>query len=198
MISRRRRTHALAAGVVVAALGVPIAAWASGALRNGNSSFSSFQNEFVSFRYPAPWRTTVWKEQAPHFQPMVYLSTQPTHDPCKTSVAARAMTVACGWPVRTLADGGILVKWENKGFPGTSVTRFPGAAARVGGRIAKVSIARPGSCRTIGADETMTVAIARPLTGNWTEVSACLRGPNLATHEAQVRELLSSARFLTP
>ena len=48
------------------------------------------------------------------------------------------------------------------------------------------------------ADETMTVVIARPLPSNWTQVSACLRGPDLAAREAQVRSLLASARFLTP
>lgn len=198
MISRRRRTHALAAAVFLAVLAVPIGAWASGAFHRGSTSFLSFRNEFVRFRYPAPWTASVWKEQVPHFQPMVYLSTQPTHEPCKTSVGSGAMTVACGWPVTTLARGGVLVTWENKGFPGSSVASFPGVDAHVDGRIAKVSIARPGSCRTIGGDETMTVAIARPLPGNWTEVAACLRGPNLAAHEAQVRALVSSARFLSP
>jgi len=198
MISRRRRTHALVAGVVLAVLAVPIAAWASGALRSSGSSFLTFRNDFVSFRYPAPWTTSVWKEQVPHFQPMVYVSSQATHDPCRTSASGRSTTVACDWPVTRLSRGGVLVKWENKGFPGMSVARFPGLADRVDGRLAKVSIARPGSCRSVGADETMTISIARPLAANWTEVSACLRGPNLAAHEAQIHALLSSARFLTP
>src|SRR5690242_13520367 len=123
--------HALAVAVALAMLAVPIGAWASGALHKSNASFLGFRNDFVSFSYPAPWTTSVWQEQVPHFQPIVYLSTQPTHDPCRTSVAARSLTVGCGWPVARLSRGGVLVSWENKGYPGTSVSQFPGAAARV-------------------------------------------------------------------
>jgi len=183
---------------VVAALAAPLAAWASGSFRSNSSSFVSFRNEFVTFRYPAPWATSVWQEQVPHFQPMVYLSTQATHDPCRTSVSAGATSITCGFPLAKLDRGGVLVTWENKGFPGTSIARLPGASTRVDGRNAKVSVARPGACRGVGADETMTVVIARPLPSNWTQVSACLRGPDLAAREAQVRSLLASARFLTP
>ena len=42
----------------------------------------------------------------------------------------------------------------------------------------------------------MSVTIARPLPSNWTALQACLRGPNLAEQERQVRALLSSMRFL--
>ena len=195
---QRRGARVLVASVVVAALAAPLAAWASGSFRSSSSSFVTFRNDFVSFRYPAPWATSVWKEQLPHFQPMVYLSTQATHDPCATSVSAAGASVTCGFPVGKLDPGGVLVKWENKGFPGTSLARFPGTPTRIDGRSAKISIARPGMCRSVGADETMTVVIGRPLPNNWTEVAACLRGPNLAAHEAQVRALVASARFLTP
>jgi hypothetical protein len=189
----RHRVRALAVGALLAALAVPLAVWASGAF-SSSSSFVTFRNDFVSFRYPAAWGASVWKEQTPHFQPMVYVSTQATHDPCRTS----GSTVACAWPVTKLAPGGVLVKWENKGFPGASAARFPGALTQIGGRTARVSLARPGTCRSVGADETMTVSIERPLADNWTEVSACLRGPNLRAREDQVRALLSSTRFLTP
>ena len=47
-------------------------------------------------------------------------------------------------------------------------------------------------------NETISVAIARPLAYNWTQVDACLRGPRLAPLERQVRALLGSTRFLAP
>jgi hypothetical protein len=189
----RHRAHAAAAGLVLVALAVPLAAWGAGALHK-RSSFLTFRNDFVSFRYPAAWQDSVWNEQTLHFRPIVYVSTQATHDPCRTSRSA----VTCGWPVAKLAPGGVLLSWENKGFPGASVARFPGTPAQVGGRTARISVARPGACRSVGADETLTVSIARPLAENWTEVSACLRGPNLGAQEAQVRALLASVRFLSP
>ena len=49
-----------------------------------------------------------------------------------------------------------------------------------------------------GADETISVAIARPLESNWTQVDACLRGPNLSALEKQVHALLGTARFTAP
>ena len=90
----------------------------------------------------------------------------------------------------------MLLKWENKGFPGVSIAGFPGRSTRVDGRTARRSTARPGLCRAVGADETISVEIARPLAGNWTELVACLRGPQLAAQEQQVRALLGSTRFL--
>ena len=81
---------------------------------------------------------------------------------------------------------------------GVRVATFPGEKLRVDGRVARLSVQRPGRCGGVGADETISVAIARPLAGNWTQVDACLRGPKLAPLEQQVRALLASARFLTP
>jgi hypothetical protein len=78
------------------------------------------------------------------------------------------------------------------------LANVPGLSTRVGGRNAKLSTQRPGSCGGLGADETISVAIASPMPSNWSAVDTCLRGPNLAAHERQVRALLSSTRFLAP
>src|SRR5207248_8274172 len=99
---QRRGARVLVAGVVVAALAAPLAAWASGSFRSNSSSFVSFRNEFVTFRYAAPWASGVWHEEVAHFQPMVYLSTQATHDPCRTSVSAGATSITCGFPLAKL------------------------------------------------------------------------------------------------
>ncbi len=129
---------------------------------------------------------------------MVYLSTQATHDPCRTTASALGgTTTTCGWPVGRLAPGGVVVLLENRGSPGVSLTNFAGQSTRVDGRSAKLSTQRPGICRALGADATISVAIARPLASNWTALAACLRGPHLAEQERQVRAMLSSMRFLT-
>jgi len=168
-------------------------------LRAQEASLGVFSNGFVTFNYPAAWSSSSWTKQELHFDPMVYLSTERAqHDPCRTSASATGKTVSCGWPINRLASNGVLVQWENRGSPGVRVATFPGEKLRVDGRVARLSVQRPGRCGGVGADETISVAIARPLAGNWTQVDACLRGPKLAPLEQQVRALLASARFLTP
>jgi len=185
--------------VVVLAIAAAAAGVLSVTLRAQEASVGVFSNEFVTFRYPAAWASSSWTKQELHFDPMVYLSTeQAQHDPCRTSASATGKTVSCGWPIKRLASNGVLVQWENRGSPGVRVATFPGEKLRVDGRVARLSVQRPGRCGGVGADETISVAIARPLAGNWTQVDACLRGPKLAPLEQQVRALLASARFLTP
>jgi hypothetical protein len=65
----------------------------------------------------------------------------------------------------------------------------------VGGRPARRTAARPGQCSGVGADETISVEIARPDPGNLTAVLACLRGPNLARAEARFAAVLATTRF---
>lgn len=164
------------------------------------SSLATFRNGFVTFSHPASWPAArVWKEQVPHFDPMVYVGTAAAqHDPCRTATAAARKTIVCGWPIAQLAPNGLFVKWENRDFPGASVAQFPGRLTSVGGRAARIVVSRPGSCGSIGADETISVAVARPVSGSWTQIDACVRGPRLAPLEQQFQTMLGSTRFLAP
>jgi hypothetical protein len=159
------------------------------------ASLATFRNAYLEFRYPQAWRTLQFPDSGElHFHPMVYLSTQSGHDPCRQS----GLTVTCGWPVDRLQPSGVVVQWENKGFPGWSLATQSGTSLRVGGRPARETTRRPGDCGSIGADETVSVQIARPVADNWTDFVACLRGPNLAAHEQEVAAVLASTRFLQP
>jgi hypothetical protein len=160
-----------------------------------STALSTFQNGFLKFRYPQAWRTLRFTNSGElHFAPMVYLSTQPGHDPCHQS----GLAIVCAWPVDRLLPSGVIAKWENRGFPGWTLATESGTRLRVGGRPAKEQTARPGECRTIGADETVSVQIARPAQYNWTDFTACLRGPNLPDQERQIKAVLASTRFLQP
>jgi hypothetical protein len=196
-----QRRRLLAATGVLAVAAVLLAVWATASSGAKPPRLETYRNSFVTFTYPAAWSPTVWQapRQMLHFHPMVFLSTQATHDPCRTSSSAGGGTaIACGWPVDHLAPGGVVVRWENRGSPDASLANFPGASTDVGGRRAKLSTQLPGSCGGLGADKAISVAIARPMASNWTAFEACLRGPNLAAHERQVRALLGSTRFLLP
>ena len=152
-----------------------------------------YSNSFLSFSHPSTWKPYPFQwAGALHFQPLLYVSTQPLQDPCRT----KGKATVCTWPLQRLQPGGVLITWENRGFPGFSLQTQPGSALRVGGRSAKRAAMRPGPCAAIGGDLTIEVAVARPLADNWTEVTACLRGPGLAQNERRVDALLASTKFL--
>jgi len=94
-----------------------------------------------------------------------------------------------------LPEGGVVIAWWAKGFPGWSLDKANGDAFAVGGHRAKLRSDRPGDCGQIGADETMTATTARDAAANWFEMNACLRGPGLQAEEAQVRAMLASTTF---
>lgn len=152
-----------------------------------------FANDYLTFRHPATWKAYPFRWGGElHFQPMLYVSSQPVQNPCRTNGNA----TVCKWPVRQLRPDGVLIAWENRGFPGWSLRTQPGESIRIDGRSAKRASARPGACAAIGGDLTIEVAIARPLASNWTEATACVRGPHLAANERRLDALLASTRFL--
>jgi hypothetical protein len=153
----------------------------------------TYANSFLSFSHPAAWRPYPFRWAGGlHFQPMLYVSTQPVQNPCHT----KGSSSMCAWPVRRLQPNGVLITWENRGFPGFSLDSQPGSATSVGGRSAKRQATRPGACAAIGGNVTIEYAIARPMADNWTEATACVRGPNLAQNERRVDALLASTKFL--
>ena len=186
-----------AAAAVLAAVAVVSAGCGSAAPRTGGggSAVSAFHNSFLAFSYPTAWKPFVFQITGTlHFHPMLYLSSQPAHQPCHEQGSA----TVCGWPVDRLRPGGALVVWENRGAPNWTLASVPGADVHIGGRRAKREVSRPGLCAAIGADETIEATIARATPGNWTDFTACLRGPGLAASERRIDALLASTRFLAP
>lgn len=153
-----------------------------------------YSNSVLSFTHPAAWKAYPFRWAGGlHFQPLVYLSTQPVHDPCST----QGNTTSCGFPVGQLRPGGVLVTWNASSPPATALG--PGSRIRVGGDPARRVDSAGGICRSIGADKTIDVLIqTRPLPSNLTELTACLRGPGLAQEEQSVDALLASTKFLSP
>jgi hypothetical protein len=162
---------------------------------DGPPAVSRFRNSVLTLSRPVTWNAYVFRAGVtPHVRPLLYLSTQPAHNPCRQN----GSSAVCGWPVEELKPGGVLIVWENRRFPGWSLGSASGTFLRVGGRRAKRVSARPGECSAIGADETIEVAIKRPLVNSWTAVTACLRRPHLADSERQISALLASTHFVAP
>jgi hypothetical protein len=154
----------------------------------------TYSNSLLSFSHPAAWKAYPFRWAGElHFRPMVYLSTQPVRDPCST----KGNTTSCGFPVKQLEPGGVLVTWNASTPPAMALG--PGSRIRVDGREARRVDTAGGMCRSIGADRTINVLIATtPLPSTPTQFTACLRGPGLAQEEKSVEALLASTQFASP
>ena len=154
-------------------------------------SLVRYTGSLLSFSHPAAWKAYPFRWAGElHFQPIVYLSTQPVHDPCST----RRNTTTCGFPVHRLQPGGVLITWQQDGLP--TISLGTGWKSRVGGRPARRVETPGGMCRGIGADRTIDVLVeTQPLPSALTEFTACLRGPHLAQAEKSVDALLQSTKF---
>src|SRR3954447_10890749 len=150
-----------------------------------------YSNSLLRFRHPAAWKAYPFRWAGGlHFRPMVYLSTQPLQDPCSTS----GNTTSCGFPVKQLEPGGVLVTWNASSPPATGLG--PGKRIRVDGHVARRVDTAGGMGRRVGADQTIDVLIeTSPVPSPPTEFTACLRGPGLAQEEKSVDALLASAKF---
>jgi hypothetical protein len=156
-----------------------------------NPELARYSNSLLSFNHPAGWKAYPfhWAGEL-HFRPLVYLSTQPVQDPCSTG----GNTTSCGFPVKQLEPGGVLVTWNASNPP--AMTLGSGAKVSVDDRPARRVDAAGGMCRSIGADRTIDVLIAtQSLPSTPTEFTACLRGPGLAQEEKSIDALLDSTTF---
>jgi hypothetical protein len=132
-----------------------------------------FRTEGISFRYPTAWHVSppAWRWSASFSQLVTYLSIGTLHDPC----AHTETTTTCSTPIAILAPGDVLVTWTRGSLPSWSLAHQPGRAWTLGGRPARVQIARPGACRALGATETVTAQIAVGPRGSSLQMQACLR-----------------------
>lgn len=150
-----------------------------------------YSSSGLSFSYPAAWTAYAGKPAELHFDPLVYLSTQPVHNPCST----HGNETTCGLPVGHLQPGGVLVVWERNGIPAMGLG--PGTRIRVDGHAASMVDTPGGECRKIGADRTIDVTVeTSPPPAPLTYLTACLREPGVAGNVSNLNALLASTKFL--
>ena len=152
-----------------------------------------YLDSVLSFRHPAAWKVYPFRWDGElHFRPLVYLSTQPVHDPC----AMRGNAVFLRLPSSNgFSPGGVPGHLERRNPPAVGLGQG-GSRIRVEGHPARRVDTAGGMCRSIGADRTIDVLVqTRPLPSPLTEFTACLRGPGLAQAEKSVDALLASTKF---
>jgi hypothetical protein len=149
-----------------------------------------YSGSSLSFSYPAAW--TAYPPAGPrelHFQPLVYLSTQPVHAPCTT----RGNGTTCGWPVRKLQPGGVLALWQRPYvLPGSASGTPQGTRIKVDGHRAWRVERSGGDCSRIGADRTIEVSLPA------LQLVVCLRRPGVAQNEKRIDAMLASTRLRKP
>ncbi|MEO9174561.1 MAG: hypothetical protein ABI317_03525 [Gaiellales bacterium] len=184
----QRRTIIRIALALVALAGSSEPALAAGASSPRTRAFSSGG---VSFRYPTAWKVspTAWRWTSSFEHLVSYLATQPMHDPCTRSSDG---TTTCAPPIGALVSGAILVSWTREGTPGWTLAKQAGRRTTLAGRPAKVAVSRPGTCRYLGAGETVTAQIALAAKSSSIRMQACLRGSTTAANERRVLAMLAT------
>lgn len=131
------------------------------------------------------------------YTPLVYLSTQPTRNPCVRT----ASSLSCSDPmIIPLKPEGVFVEWGELGMPGWNLNLEQGAPLQVDGLPAKWDTLRlpvggpQGWCAQMGGDESVTASVARASAGAY-QLRACLRSSRPDHVEGELRALLESTRF---
>jgi hypothetical protein len=155
-----------------------------------------FEDDVLTFDYPAGWRAATFEVVSSFSTDLVYLSTAPLSDPCDRSASG----VDCVRLAATaLGTNGVLVTWRSAGFPGWTFDPGKGSNILVGQRRATVVTGPPSdSCQAIGGVSETVVTIASSVPDNWTEVDACLAGPDPSVALSQVDDMLKTVRWKNP
>ena len=75
---------------------------------------------------PSCWTLGNYTEGSMFTNVLAFLSNQPMHQPCKTTRSGNSTTVRCGFPVKTLKRGGVLVMFLAGGMPGWTIANEKG------------------------------------------------------------------------
>jgi len=163
---------------------------------SGAAALATYQNGPLSFSYPANWRPQPFMNISNFTAVITYLSTDRLNDPCSRTTAPGGVTTTCGWPLKQLSPGGVLVTWSQATAIAWQIDREPGQPINIAGRPGKLAVNKPGGCRQVGGEETMIATIA---TGgsSYYQLVACLRSPNQTVGEQQVRALIDSTQIKT-
>jgi hypothetical protein len=151
----------------------------------------------LSFRHPVSWKPQHFNVQSSFSTAIVYLSNQPLHNPCvRKHLGPGHFSVRCGEALDRLRPGGVLVQWSEQGFAGRTIDNAPGRPVTVDGLSGRLQT-RKNQCGRLGADHRMLLAVENPhLPDNWYELRACFRGPDSASTEAALRDMIASTRFV--
>lgn len=162
--------------------GNPSGSTARSSQRGNNVALAAYHGHGIVFAYPLAWSHRRPGFMSPETQGIIDLGTQLMVNPCHTS----GTITTCGWPVRHLRPGGVVVTWTADYMPGLSIHRPP--------RGVHVQVKRPGYCRSLGGTETVSARLVTRRHETFL-VNACLRAPGVRSGERAVRAMVASAHI---
>jgi hypothetical protein len=187
------KAFAYLAAVVVAVIGIGVGVSAS----SWNQSLDQFNDHALRFDYPTKWTVETYQDGSSFSNAIVFLSNKTMHAPCVRNNNVAGYSVTCDAPLSRLGYDGVLVEWWSCGFPGWTLAKQAGQPTSVSGRPAKESVVS-GRFWLKGAQQDITVVIARTIESNFFEVNAFLSGPDLAQERSDVRAMIASTKILQP
>jgi hypothetical protein len=156
-----------------------------------------FASAEISFDYPATWHARTYTMPPATFSSwIVWLSPQPMHPPCITRHGTHNTSITCTDPISHLQRESILAYWTtNTNLAGFH--RGPGSPITVGGRHGIWRVQTDTTqAPNLGESELITVTVPTPGSpDSWYQLTALLRGPDLAGLTAQVRTMLHTVHW---
>lgn len=160
----------------------------------------TFTDRQLRFDYDRSWVASTRPTGSTMSTPIVYLSSQPTHNPCvTTSLAGGGTRIDCGSPISALDPGGALISWYSAGLPGARLSAQPGQPTTVGGHPAQLASGAPDAeCVLLGGRRSVDATIDPEDPGAGSpliHMDACLNQP---AQTVAVLMMLRSVVFPTP
>jgi len=114
----------------------------------------------VRFGYPATWGALTSSDGGLIMRSLIWLSTEPLHEPCAGTTEGDRTTVVCGVPVSSLRPNGVLLRWGLGGLPGSNLDNLPGSPAIIGGcgrgfRLLRAARASTAADSSVGRKRSM-------------------------------------------
>jgi hypothetical protein len=154
----------------------------------------SFMTGQFIFSYPTCWTLRNNLESSMFSTVLVALSNQSMHNPCHTERSGSNVVTSCGFPVKTLKQGGVLVELIQGSMPGWKITREPGRHFTLDHHAARESMTR-NPLGTLHATEEISVFIDSDIVDNFYDIDAFFRGPGVAGNQLVLEKMLKSVRF---
>ena len=148
----------------------------------------------TSFRYPSCWTLSNYTEESTMATVIAFLSNQPMHQPCKTTRSGISTTVSCGFPVKSLERGGVLVTFIAGGMPGWTIADDTGRQLVVDHHAARETVIRKPN-RSLDATAQYSIFIDRGVPSNYYEFDVYFRNPGVSEDQRLLRMMLNSMRI---
>jgi hypothetical protein len=148
----------------------------------------------TSLRFPSCWTMRNYMEGSTMTNVIAFWSNQPMHQPCTTTRSGAKTTVRCGFPIRTLKSGGVLVEFLAGGMPGWTIANVVGQRLVVDHHAARETVVQ-APYRSLHATDEYSIYIDRGIANNYYEFAVFFRSPGIAEHRRLLQEMLDSLRI---